>query len=158
MHSYNQIFLTDANTDSYSTIVAFEEEQDRRQQESQAKTLQDGSPSLDTNFDTAGVISSAFVIALVVLAFVSSRNTREALMRIMVVFMVLPMMGMGYYLIYILPNHVESSFMGDIFGADKLDFIIHDPTFLFICGAQIVTLIVGGVLAHTLDRLYPPEK
>lgn len=81
-----------------------------------------------------------------------------ALMRIMVVFMVLPMMGMGYYLIYILPNHVESSFMGDIFGADKLDFIIHDPTFLFICGAQIVTLIVGGVLAHTLDRLYPPEK
>lgn len=158
MNLYNQTFLADATTDNYSTIVAFEEEQDRRQQENQAKTLQDGSPSLDTNFDTAGVISSAFVIALVVLAFVSSRNTREALMRIMAVFMVLPMIGMGYYLIYILPNHVESSFMGDIFGADKLDFIIHDPAFLFICGAQIITLIVGGVLTHTLDRLYPPEK
>lgn len=158
MNLYNQTLLADADTDSYSTIVAFEEEQNHRQQENHTKTLQDGSPSLDTNFDTAGVISSAFVIALVVLAFVSSRNTREALMRIMVVFMVLPMMGMGYYLIYILPNHVESSFMGDIFGADKLDFIIRDPTFLFICGAQIVTLIVGGVLAHTLDRLYPPEK
>lgn len=158
MNLYNQTLLADADTDSYSTIVAFEEEQNHRQQENHTKTLQDGSPSLDTNFDTAGVISSAFVIALVVLAFVSSRNTREALMRIMVVFMVLPMMGMGYYLIYISPNHVESSFMGDIFGADKLDFIIHDPTFLFICGAQIVTLIVGGVLAHTLDRLYPPEK
>ena len=45
MNLYNQTLLADADTDSYSTIVAFEEEQNHRQQENHTKTLQDVSPS-----------------------------------------------------------------------------------------------------------------
>lgn len=159
MNPYNQTLLADANTDSYSTIVAFEEEQNRRQQENQAKTLQDSSPSLDTtDFHTADAISSAFVIGLVVLLFVTSKNTREALMRLTATLMVLPMIAMAYYFLYILPRNMETDPMAAVVGTDKLDFIIHDPTFLIIGGAQIVTFIIGGILAYFFDKHYPVEK
>lgn len=158
MNLYNQIPLADASTDNYSTIVAFEEEQDRRQQENQAKALQDGGPSLDTNFDTAGAASSAFVIGLVVLVFLTSKNTREALMRLTATLMVLPMMAMAYYFLYLLPKNMETDPIATMVGADKLDFIIHDPTFLVIGGAQIATFAIGGLLAYFFDKHYPVEK
>lgn len=158
MPLYDQTLLADASTDNYSTIVAFEEEQDRRQQENQAKALQDGSPSLDANFDTAGAASSAFVIGLVVLVFLTSKNTRDALMRLTATLMVLPMMAMAYYFLYLLPKNMETDPIASMVGTDKLDFIIHDPTFLIIVGAQIATFAIGGPLAYFFDKHYPVEK
>lgn len=159
MNPYNQTLLADANTDNYSTIVAFEEEQDRRQQENQTKASQDGNSSLSTtDFHTADAISSAFAVGLVLLVFVTSKNTREALMRLTATLAVLPMMAMAYYFLYILPRNMETDPVASMVGTDKLDYIIHDPTFLIIVGAQIVTFIIGGILAYFFDKHYPVEK
>lgn len=159
MPLYNQTLLADANTDSYSTIVAFEEEQDRRRQENQAKIPQDGGSSLSTtDFHAADAISSGFAVGLVVLVFFTSKNTREALMRLTATLMMLPMMAMAYYFLYILPRNMETDPVASMVGADKLDYIIHDPTFLIIVGAQIVTFIIGGILAYFFDKHYPVEK
>ena len=79
-------------------------------------------------------------------------------MRLTATLAVLPMMAMAYYFLYILPRNMETDPVASMVGTDKLDYIIHDPTFLIIVGAQIVTFIIGGILAYFFDKHYPVEK
>lgn len=78
MSLYDQRLLADANTDNYSTIVAFEEQE----QHQQARTLQDSGYLSDHNASDANVIvgggGSILAIGVVVLAFLSARNKRNS--------------------------------------------------------------------------------
>lgn len=83
MSLYDQRLLADANTDNYSTIVAFEEQE----QHQQARTLQDSGYLSDHNSSDANVMigggGSILAIGVVVLAFLSARNKRDALIRVL---------------------------------------------------------------------------
>lgn len=156
MSLYDQRPLADANTDNYSTIVAFEE------QENQAKTLQGNDYLSNYNVTDSSVIigggGSILAIGVVVLAFLSARSKRDALIRVITVLMTFPIIAIGYYLIAILPNNMKVDTVGAMLATDNvLDFIIHDPTFIAIGVVSIIIFVASGVLGYFISRLYPSE-
>lgn len=158
MSLYDQILLTDANTDNYSTIAAFEEQE----QHQQAKTLQDNGYSPDYNPSDTNVMigsgGSILAISVVVLAFLSAKNKRDALIRVITVLMTFPVIAIGYYLIAILPNNMKVDTVGAMLVTDNvLDFIIHDPTFIAIGVMSIIIFVASGVLGYSVSKLYPND-
>lgn len=156
MSLYDQTLLADTTTDNYSTIAAFEE------QENQAKTLQGNDYLSNYNVTDSSVIigggGSILAIGVVVLAFLSARNKRDALIRVITVLMTFPVIAIGYYLIAILPNNMKVDTVGAMLATDNvLDFIIHDPTFIAIGVVSIIIFVASGVLGYFISRLYPSE-
>lgn len=158
MSLYDQRLLADANTDNYSTIVAFEEQE----QHQQARTLQDSSYLSDHNSPNANVMvgggGSILAIGIVVLAFLSTRSKRDALIRVITVLMTFPVIAIGYYLIAILPNNMKVDTVGAMLATKNVvDFVIHDPTFIAISVVSIIIFVASGVLGYFINRLYPSE-
>lgn len=158
MSLYDQRLLADANTDNYSTIVAFE----KQEQHQQARTLQDSGYLSDRNSSDANVMigggGSILAIGVVVLAFLSARNKRDALIRVITVLMTFPVIAIGYYLIAILPNNMKVDTVGAMLATDNvLDFIVHDPTFIAISVVSIIIFVASGVLGYSVSKLYPDE-
>lgn len=156
MSLYDQTLLADTTTDNYSTIAAFEE------QENQAKTLQGNDYLSNYNVTDSSVIigggGSILAIGVVVLAFLSARSKRDALIRVITVLMTFPVIAIGYYLIAILPNNMKVDTVGAMLATDNvLDFIIHDPTFIAIGVVSIIIFVASGVLGYSVSRLYPDE-
>ena len=156
MSLYDQTLLADTTTDNYSTIAAFEE------QENQAKTLQGNDYLSNYNVTDANVMvgggGSILTIGVVVLAFLSARSKRDALIRVITVLMTFPVIAIGYYLIAILPNNMKVDTVGAMLATDNvLDFIIHDPTFIAIGVVSIIIFVASGVLGYFISRLYPSE-
>lgn len=158
MSLYDQRLLADANTDNYSTIVAFEEQE----QHQQARTLQDSGYLSDHNSSDANVMigggGSILAIGVVVLAFLSAKNKRDALVRVITVLMTFPVISIGYYLIAILPNNMKVDTVGAMLATKNVvDFVIHDPTFIAIGVVSIIIFVASGVLGYFISRLYPSE-
>ena len=158
MSLYDQRLLADANTDNYSTIVAFEEQE----QHQQARTLQDSGYLSDHNSSDANVMigggGSILAIGVVVLAFLSAKNKRDALVRVITVLMTFPVIAIGYYLIAILPNNMKVDTVGAMLATKNVvDFAIHDPTFIAIGVVSIIIFVASGVLGYSVSRLYPDE-
>lgn len=158
MSLYDQRLLADANTDNYSTIVAFEEQE----QHQQARTLQDSGYLSDHNASDANVMvgggGSILAIGVVVLAFLSARNKRDALIRVITILMTFPVIAMGYYFIAVLPENMKVDTVGAMLATGNvLDFIIHDPTFIAIGVVSIIIFVASGVLGYSVSRLYPDE-
>ena len=156
MSLYDQTLLADTTTDNYSTIAAFEE------QENQAKTLQGNDYLSNYNVTDSSVIigggGSILAIGVVVLAFLSARSKRDALIRVITALMTFPVIAIGYYLIAILPNNMKVDTVGAMLATDNvLDFIIHDPTFIAIGVVSIIIFVASGVLGYSVSRLYPDE-
>lgn len=156
MSLYDQTLLADTTTDNYSTIAAFEE------QENQAKTLQGNDYLSNYNVTDANVMvgggGSILAIGVVVLAFLSARSKRDALIRVITALMTFPVIAIGYYLIAILPNNMKVDTVGAMLATDNvLDFIIHDPTFIAIGVVSIIIFVASGVLGYFISRLYPSE-
>lgn len=158
MSLYDQRLLADANTDNYSTIVAFEEQE----QHQQARTLQDSGYLSEHNSPDANVMvgggGSILTIGVVVLAFLSAKNKRDALVRVITVLMTFPVIAIGYYLIAILPNNMKVDTVGAMLATKNVvDFVIHDPTFIAIGVVSIIIFVASGVLGYFISRLYPSE-
>lgn len=156
MSLYDQTLLADTTTDNYSTIAAFEE------QENQTKTLQGNDYLSNYNVTDANVIvgggGSILAIGVVVLAFLSARNKRNALMRVITVLMTFPVIAMGYYFIAVLPENVKADTVGAMLATKNVvDFVIHDPTFIAIGVVSIIIFVASGVLGYFISRLYPDE-
>lgn len=158
MSLYDQTLLADTTTDNYSTIAAFEEQE----QHQQTRTLQDSGYLSNHNVTDSSVIigggGSILAIGIVVLAFLSARNKRNALIRVITALMTFPVIAIGYYLTAILPNNMKVDTVGAMLATDNvLDFIIHDPTFIAIGVVSIIIFVASGVLGYFISRLYPDE-
>lgn len=156
MSLYDQTLLADTTTDNYSTIAAFEE------QENQAKTLQGNDYLSNHNVTDSSVIigggGSILAIGIVVLAFLSARNKRDALIRVITVLMTFPVIAMGYYFIAVLPENMKADTIGAMLATKNVvDFVIHDPTFIAIGVVSIIIFVASGVLGYFISRLYPSE-
>lgn len=156
MSLYDQTPLADTTTDNYSTIAAFEE------QENQAKTLQGNDYLSNHNVTDSSVIigggGSILAIGIVVLAFLSARNKRDALIRVITVLMTFPVIAMGYYFIAVLPENMKADTIGAMLATKNVvDFVIHDPTFIAIGVVSIIIFVASGVLGYFISRLYPSE-
>lgn len=156
MSLYDQTLLADTTTDNYSTIAAFEE------QESQAKTLQGNDYLSNYNVTDSSVIigggGSILAIGVVVLAFLSARSKRDALIRVITVLMTFPVIAMGYYFIAVLPENMKADTVGAMLATKNVvDFVIHDPTFIAIGVVSIIIFVASGVLGYFISRLYPDE-
>ena len=156
MSLYDQTLLADTTTDNYSTIAAFEE------QENQAKTLQGNDYLSNHNVTDSSVIigggGSILAIGIVVLAFLSARNKRDALIRVITVLMTFPVIAMGYYFIAVLPENMKADTIGAMLATKNVvDFVIHDPTFIAIGVVSIIIFVASGVLGYSVSRLYPDE-
>ena len=110
MSLYDQTLLADTTTDNYSNIAAFEE------QENQTKTLQGNDYLSNYNVTDSSVIigggGSILAIGVVVLAFLSARSKRDALIRVITVLMTFPVIAMGYYFIAVLPENMKADTVG----------------------------------------------
>lgn len=156
MSLYDQALLADTTTDNYSTIAAFEE------QENQAKTLQGNDYLSNYNVTDSSVIigggGSILAIGVVVLAFLSARSKRDALIRVITVLMTFPVIAMGYYFIAVLPENMKADTVGAMLATKNVvDFVIHDPTFIAIGVVSIIIFVASGVLGYFISRLYPDE-
>jgi len=156
MSLYAQTPLADTTTDNYSTIAAFEE------QENQAKTLQGNDYLSNYNVTDSSVIigggGSILAIGIVVLAFLSARNKRDALIRVITVLMTFPVIAMGYYFIAALPENMKADTVGAMLATKNVvDFVIHDPTFIAIGVVSIIIFVASGVLGYFISKLYPNE-
>lgn len=156
MSLYDQTLLANTTTDNYSTIAAFEE------QENQAKTLQGNDYLSNHNVTDSSVIigggGSILAIGIVVLAFLSARNKRDALIRVITVLMTFPVIAMGYYFIAVLPENIKADTIGAMLATKNVvDFVIHDPTFIAIGVVSIIIFVASGVLGYFISRLYPSE-
>lgn len=156
MSLYDQTLLVDTTTDNYSTIAAFEE------QENQAKTLQGNDYLSNYNVTDSSVIigggGSILAIGVVVLAFLSARSKRDALIRVITVLMTFPVIAMGYYFIAVLPENMKADTIGAMLATKNVvDFVIHDPTFIAIGVVSIIIFVASGVLGYFISRLYPDE-
>lgn len=156
MSLYDQTLLADTTTDNYSTIAAFEE------QENQAKTLQGDDYLSNYNVTDSSVIigggGSILAIGVVVLAFLSARSKRDALIRVITVLMTFPVIAMGYYFIAVLPENMKADTVGAMLATKNVvDFVIHDPTFIAIGVVSIIIFVASGVLGYFISRLYPDE-
>lgn len=156
MSLYDQTLLADTTTDNYSTIAAFEE------QENQAKTLQGNDYLSNYNVTDSSVIigggGSILAIGIVVLAFLSARNKRDALIRVITILMTFPVIAMGYYFIAVLPENMKADTVGAMLATKNVvDFVIHDPTFIAIGVVSIIIFVASGVLGYFISRLYPSE-
>lgn len=155
MSLYDQTLLADTTTDNYSTIAAFEE------QENQAKTLQGNDYLSNYNVTDSSVIiggGSILAIGVVVLAFLSARSKRDALIRVITVLMTFPVIAMGYYFIAVLPENMKADTVGAMLATKNVvDFVIHDPTFIAIGVVSIIIFVASGVLGYFISRLYPDE-
>lgn len=156
MSLYDQTLLADTTTDNYSTIAAFEE------QENQAKTLQGNDYLSNYNVTDSSVIigggGSILAIGVVVLAFLSARSKRDALIRVITVLMTFPVIAMGYYFIAVLPENMKADTVGAMLATKNVvDFVIHDPTFIAIGVVSIIIFAASGVLGYFINRLYPSE-
>lgn len=158
MSLYDQIPLADTTIDSYSTIVAFEEQE----QHQQAKTLQDSGYLSDHNSSDANVMvgggGSILAIGVVVLAFLSARSKKDALIRVITVLMTFPVIAIGYYLIAVLPKNIKTDTVGAMLATENVvDFVIHDPTFIAIGVVSIIIFVASGVLGYSVSKLYPND-
>lgn len=156
MSLYDQTLLADTTTDNYSTIAAFEE------QENQAKTLQGNDYLSNYNVTDSSVIigggGSILAIGVVVLAFLSARSKRDALIRVITVLMTFPVIAMGYYFIAVLPENMKADTVDAMLATKNVvDFVIHDPTFIAIGVVSIIIFVASGVLGYFISRLYPDE-
>ena len=156
MSLYDQTLLADTTTDNYSTIAAFEE------QKNQAKTLQGNDYLSNYNVTDSSVIigggGSILAIGVVVLAFLSTRSKRDALIRVITVLMTFPVIAMGYYFIAVLPENMKADTVGAMLATKNVvDFVIHDPTFIAIGVVSIIIFVASGVLGYFISRLYPDE-
>jgi hypothetical protein len=156
MSLYDQTLLADTTTDNYSTIAAFEE------QENQTKTLQGNDYLSNYNVTDSSVIigggGSILAIGVVVLAFLSARSKRDALIRVITVLMTFPVIAMGYYFIAVLPENMKADTVGAMLATKNVvDFVIHDPTFIAIGVVSIIIFVASGVLGYFISRLYPDE-
>lgn len=156
MSLYDQTLLADTTTDNYSTIAAFEE------QKNQAKTLQGNDYLSNYNVTDSSVIigggGSILAIGVVVLAFLSARSKRDALIRVITVLMTFPVIAMGYYFIAVLPENMKADTVGAMLATKNVvDFVIHDPTFIAIGVVSIIIFVASGVLGYFISRLYPDE-
>lgn len=156
MSLYDQTLLADTTTDNYSTIAAFEE------QENQAKTLQGNDYLSNYNVTDSSVIigggGSILAIGVVVLAFLSARSKRDALIRVITVLMTFPVIAMGYYFIAVLPENMKADTVGAMLATKNVvDFVIHDPTFIAIGVVSIIIFVASGILGYFISRLYPDE-
>ena len=156
MSLYDQTLLADTTTDNYSTIAAFEE------QENQAKTLQGNDYLSNYNVTDSSVIigggGSILAIGVVVLAFLSARSKRDALIRVITVLMTFLVIAMGYYFIAVLPENMKADTVGAMLATKNVvDFVIHDPTFIAIGVVSIIIFVASGVLGYFISRLYPDE-
>lgn len=156
MSLYDQTLLADTTTDNYSTIAAFEE------QENQTKTLQSNDYLSNYNVTDSSVIigggGSILAIGVVVLAFLSARSKRDALIRVITVLMTFPVIAMGYYFIAVLPENMKADTVGAMLATKNVvDFVIHDPTFIAIGVVSIIIFVASGVLGYFISRLYPDE-
>lgn len=157
MSLYDQTLLADTTTDNYSTIAAFEE------QENQAKTLQGNDYLSNYNVTDSSVIigggGSILAIGVVVLAFLSARSKRDALIRVITVLMTFPVIAMGYYFIAVLPENMKADTVGAMLATKNVvDFVIHDPAFIAIGVVSIIIFVASGVLGYFISRLYPDEE
>ena len=156
MSLYDQTLLADTTTDNYSTIAAFGE------QENQAKTLQGNDYLSNYNVTDSSVIigggGSILAIGVVVLAFLSARSKRDALIRVITVLMTFPVIAMGYYFIAVLPENMKADTVDAMLATKNVvDFVIHDPTFIAIGVVSIIIFVASGVLGYFISRLYPDE-
>lgn len=156
MSLYDQTLLADTTTDNYSTIAASEE------QENQTKTLQGNDYLSNYNVTDSSVIigggGSILAIGVVVLAFLSARSKRDALIRVITVLMTFPVIAMGYYFIAVLPENMKADTVGAMLATKNVvDFVIHDPTFIAIGVVSIIIFVASGVLGYFISRLYPDE-